>query len=96
MVQHIVIVKWRPDAAAEELAAVMAFADTALAQGDFVSYRHGPSLKVSGGAGDWGMVLDLEGPEGVEKWLASEPHEALAQRIAPLKESVLSIQLPSA
>jgi len=95
VVQHIVIVKWRPDAPAEDLADLMEFAETALARGDFVSYRHGSGLKVTGNSGDWGMVLDLNGPEDVEKWLASEPHEELAKRILPLKESVSSIQLSS-
>jgi hypothetical protein len=85
VITHVVLFRWKPDIPVGQVDAIAAALDTLpLAIPSITSYRHGPSVGLSSGAFEYGIVATFHDADGWRRYDSDPTHEAVrADTIRP-------------
>lgn len=91
----IVLVRFAQDADPAAIADFIAFAEQAIHDGPFSARVIAPDLKLGiVNSADWGYVAEMDAAEDFARWSASAPHQEMIDRVRPIRDQVLNVQLP--
>jgi hypothetical protein len=93
-VKIVFLAQWKPGCDRTAIDEFLAIASEALAKGPFKAYEHGVGLRIAQGrarSADWGFVIEIE-PGEVERWRASQAHEALGLALRPIFGEGMTIE----
>ena len=97
MIRHIVLIKWRDDLSADEMAEVRTRLDNLANVSAVEVVAHGPSLGLGGVGVDYALTVDLEDATAFGAYLADPIHD-LAREILPTAAAevrAVQFKLPS-
>jgi hypothetical protein len=90
--KQVVLLYFKEDADPEAIMRFKELAPGLLADGPFLSVRHGESARGLASSADWGFIAEIDDVASVQTWIDCEPHQRMIELSKPILSRTANIQ----